>query len=287
MFPKKITLSLPYVGSIKVQWIIIIAIVIVIAIALVSRFFSSKMERFEVNQSKPLSEESDDDQGPDPDVRYEVIHMMGNEDRMKNIREQEKIAKIHMDIFDAIVGSALNIENLQNENRVKRPWDTSRYKDAKDDASKKKVMNGEIGCYMSHLELMKKIINSDYDGWTVIFEDDLALSPNFKKELKNILGYLNESDKPDEIDIVFIGSLGQENCDNGRFKENLCYATNFWGTQGYMVNKRSAEKIYEHIKYIDQEIDQKYRALVLEKKINGLIVVPTMVKQIGANSTIV
>ncbi len=258
-------------------------------------------------------------------VRYEVIHMIGKEDRMNNIRKQEGIAGIQMNIFDAVVGSGLDLEKLQNDGLVKRPWDTFRYNNASNEEAKRKVLNGEIGCYMSHLELVKKIRDSDYEGWTVIFEDDLSLNGDFKKELQKIIGYLQKdttrladqrsvassresstrladqrsvassrdmsteggSPSSDQIDIVFIGSLGQENCDNGRFKENLCYATNFWGTQGYMINKKSAAKIYEHIKYIDQEIDQKYRGLVLEKKINGLIVIPTMVKQIGADSTIV
>ncbi len=53
-----------------------------------------------------------------------------------------------------------------------------------------------------------------------------------------------------------------------------------------MVNKRSAQKIYNLIQFIDREIDIKYRDLMNEKKINGLVVVPTIVNQGGGESII-
>lgn len=210
------------------------------------------------------------------ETKFEVVHMSGKEDRLKNIKSQEEKAQIKIDLFEAVNGSQLDILKLQEDGLVKKPWSTHRYNSANTDEGKQKVINGEIGCYMSHMNLLKKISESEYDGWTIVFEDDLVLDLNFKEELNKILENLKEDEN---IDIIFLGSLNQENCDNGVYKDNLCYPVNPYGTQSYMVNKRSAKKIYDLIQFIDREIDIKYRDLMGEKKINGLIVVPTLVKQ--------
>ncbi len=210
------------------------------------------------------------------ETKFEVVHMNGREDRLNNIKMNEEKAHIQINLFEAINGSQLDIPKLQKEGLVKKPWSTHRYNNAKTDEGKQKVLNGEIGCYMSHMNLLKKISESEYDGWTIIFEDDLVLDSNFKEELNKILENLKDNEN---IDIIYLGNLNQDNCENGIYKDNLCYPVNPYGTQSYMVNKRSSKKIYDLIQFIDREIDIKYRDLMGEKKINGLIVVPTLVKQ--------
>ncbi len=210
------------------------------------------------------------------ETRFEVIHMSGKEDRLQNIKTQEEKAKIKINLFEAVNGSQLDIPQLQKDGLVKKKWSTYRYNSAQTPEGKQKVINGEIGCYMSHMNLLKKISESEYDGWTIVFEDDFLLESNFKEELDKILENIKDNQ---EIDIIYLGSLNQDDCKNGVYKDNLCHPVNPWGTQGYMVNKRSASKIYNLIKFIDREIDIKYRDLMNKKKINGLIVVPTLVKQ--------
>jgi len=146
------------------------------------------------------------------------------------------------------------------------------------------VINGEIGCYMSHMNLLKKISESEYDGWTIIFEDDLVLESNFKEELNKILKNLENNDN---FDIIYLGNNYQHDCDKGVFKDNLCYPNTPYGTQAYMVNKRSAKKIYDLLKIIDNPIDVKYDYLMKENKINGLVVVPSLVFQNNETKSII
>lgn len=200
--------------------------------------------------------------------------MKGKQDRLDNIKKQEEIAGIKIDIFDAVVGANLDIPQLQKDGKIKSPWDTHRYRSAKNEKGKKHVMSGEIGCYMSHLNILKEIYENEFDGWTVIFEDDLLLNKNFKNELDKILKNTNEN-----IDMIYLGSLNQDHCNKGVYKDNLCYIDNPWGTHAYMVNNKSAKKMYDLIQFIDREIDIKYKDLIHEKKINGLIVIPTLVHQ--------
>jgi glycosyl transferase, family 25 len=210
----------------------------------------------------------------DNEIKYYVIHMKNNNSRYKNIKAQEQIGDINIEIFDAVDGSKVNVDELGDDISVKKPWDTHRYNIEKDENNKKKIMNGEIGCYLSHLNLLKKIADSDNNGWTIIFEDDFVIDNNFKDELNKIVKNIDEN-----IDIVYLGNVGQFDCNKGKYKDNLCYPDVPWGTQGYMINKKSARKIYDSIKYINEPIDNKYIGLMNDKKINGLVVVPVIVRQ--------
>ncbi len=207
-------------------------------------------------------------------VRYKVIHMKGKQDRLDNIKKQEETAGIQIDIFDAVVGANLDIPQLQKDGLIKSPWDTYMYNKEPDKEKKKKVRNGEIGCYMSHLHLLDEISKDNFDGWTVIFEDDLLLNSNFKSELQKIIDTIN----PD-FDIIYLGNTHQHDCNKGVYKNNLCYPDVPYGTQAYMVNKRSSKKIHELLTYIDDPIDVKYSNLMKNNQIKGLVVVPTLVKQ--------
>lgn len=217
------------------------------------------------------------------ETKFEVIHMSGNEKRFKNIKKQEEIGKIQIDLFEAVNGSKIDIEKLQDEGKIMKPWNTNRVNDGSDDEHKKRIMYGEIGCYMSHMNILQKIANSDYDGWTIIFEDDFLLHDNFNEELKKILNNIDEN-----IDMIYLGNTFQDNCNNGVYKDNLCYPVLPYGTQAYMVNKISAKKIFDLIEYIDNPIDVKYDLLLKDKKINGLVVIPILVgqHQPDMNSTI-
>jgi GR25 family glycosyltransferase involved in LPS biosynthesis len=145
-------------------------------------------------------------------------------------------------------------------------------------------MKGEIGCYLSHLYLLKKIANSDYDGWTIIFEDDLVLDNTFKDELHKILIDL---DGNENVDMIYLGNTSQNHCKKGLFKNNLCYPDTPYGTQAYMVNKRSAQKIYELIKFVNNPIDVNYDLLMKSGEINGLVVIPTLVNQNQENQSMI
>jgi glycosyl transferase family 25 len=121
---------------------------------------------------------------------------------VKNIKNQENRAQIQINLFEAVNGSILDIKKLQDDGIIINPWNTYRYNNAKTEEGKKKVINGEIGCYMSHMNLLKKIASSEYDGWTIIFEDDLVLDDIFKNELKNILENTNNEDE--NIDMIYL-----------------------------------------------------------------------------------
>ena len=81
---------------------------------------------------------------------------------------------------------------------------------------------GEIGCFISHLQIYEKIVNQG-DKWTLILEDDVIFCDQFKEKLAIILNEIKTVPRPQ---ILYIG---------GRFEPN------------FVMNSICATKVTEHI----------------------------------------
>ena len=133
----------------------------------------------------------------------------------------------------------------------------------------------EIGCYLSHLMLIKTLLNK-VDGYTVIFEDDFdIMDDNLHTHIINIINKTS-----DNFDIIFLGNL------NNNYDIHIIddiYSINknipLWGTHGYLINNKYATKIYNKLLNMDLEIDNKFKKLIDDKEINGLVIYPILVKQ--------
>ena len=58
---------------------------------------------------------------------------------------------------------------------------------------------GEIGCFLSHIRLFKKLVESE-EPYFIIFEDDALFCDNFHEKLDGILAEL-----PENFDILYFG----------------------------------------------------------------------------------
>lgn len=173
-------------------------------------------------------------------------------DRLLNISEQEKILpNIKINKFRAIKG-----ENLEQEKLVKEQILTNNFVEPT-----LKRLN-EIGCYLSHLELLKSLKNSSAE-YHIILEDDFkfVLNTNFLSMLNNAI---NQT-KINSFDIIFLGwNLSDDNIEKIYWSDNLVkFKPNniFNGTYAYMVNSNSIDKIIKLISKVDMPIDTKYNVL--------------------------
>ena len=150
-----------------------------------------------------------------------VICLPERETYIKNILSKNNIT---FEIFPAILKSNLKIDVLYANNIL----DNSN-----------KLNTGEIACYLSHLEILKTFLNSNYDT-ILIFEDDLKISYdnlnkiNLKKSLENI---------PSNFDILYLGKCWE-----------ICSKTepfnSYWNTtyspsclHSYILSRKGATKI--------------------------------------------
>ena len=117
----------------------------------------------------------------------------------------------------------------------------------KDEALKDKFVEvdivstwGEVGCWMSHLQVYFRIRDkareTGVDGPVLILEDDIIMEKFISYEIKRHLKVL-----PSHWDIFFLGSWGDciENVN-----ENLCRGYDMWLTSSYVINgSKTAEKL--------------------------------------------
>lgn len=97
---------------------------------------------------------------------------------------------------------------------------------------------GAYGCYLSHQNIWKEIINKNYQN-TIIFEDDAIFCKNFTQLFSDFITNI-----PDDWDQAYIG--GQHLKPTTRINKFVVLGTNINRTHAYMVkNKDSATKIID------------------------------------------
>jgi len=196
-------------------------------------------------------------------ISYCVIHMRKNNKRYENIINNQNKLNRNIDIFDAVIGKDVNLD------------DFSKY-----DSNIKNNFNytyiGEIGCYLSHLMILKKLIKNKNNGYTVVFEDDfIILDNNLHEKINNILNTIT-----DDFDLIYLGNLNTNYKE--KYKNNIYYidANNYlWGTHAYIINNNNAEKIYNLILNMNKAIDNKYKELIDKKLLNAFTIYPILVDQ--------
>ena len=106
--------------------------------------------------------------------------------------------------------------------------------------------SGELGCFMSHLLIWKKIIDENIDK-IFVFEDDCIFNENFDSILENVIN----NEIPDNFNILY---LGGRICKNHRFEQDIQISTNIsikqykepFGTFSYLISKKGAELLYNY-----------------------------------------
>lgn len=206
-------------------------------------------------------------------ITYIVIHMKGNRERYENVLLNETKLKQKINIFDAIDGKKINLNDLTNyAPNLKNNFIPNKY------TPNFNIYAGVIGCYLSHLMVIKNIDTNT--GYTVIFEDDLKiLDDDLHKNINTILDNMT-----DDFDLIFLGNLNNNHKDN--YKDNIYYIdpnNHLYGNQAYIVNNKNAKKIYNLIFNIDDAIDAKYKELIDKKLLNGFVIYPILVEQKSEN----
>jgi len=177
------------------------------------------------------------------DIYY--INLDRSKDRLEHINRQLNVNNLTGNRFAGVDGKLLdnNIINQVNESCINN--------------GKRKLLKGEIGCYLSHINLWKEWKNNSSNNKLLILEDDIIFVEKFNKKLKNIL-----SELPEDWDVLLLGwnkrSKFKKYIEQKNVSENLQKTVcPTFGCTGYMINKSFIDKInkYTKIKNIYMPID--------------------------------
>ena len=188
-------------------------------------------------------------------------------ERLSNINTQENLLNITINKFNAINGKNINQDNLV-ELKILDP----NFK------SLNTKRSNEIGCYLSHLNLIKSLKNSN-SQYHIILEDDFQFVGSL--DILDMIDKIIAQTKFYSFDIIFIGWANENKSSYTYFSDNL-YKFNpnakFYGTYGYIINSNSIDKIINSLSKLDMQIDLKYNQLYMENKLDIYWINPVIIE---------
>lgn len=114
-----------------------------------------------------------------------IINLDSSNDRLQSASALLDAQNIPFERFAAVDGRGKPLSSFE----------------AYDDAKAQQVMgrsllNGELGCYLSHLGCVEKFLTSNED-YLVVLEDDMTICEDFKIKIDDMLIYLSTEYQPD------------------------------------------------------------------------------------------
>lgn len=208
-------------------------------------------------------------------VETYLINLDGSDERLKNASEIFSAQNIEFQRFPAVDGRGRELNEFEsyNDEKAKKIMGRS-------------LLNGEIGCYLSHVGCIQKFLSSDAD-YLVVLEDDMKLANNYKKTLDQVLDFLNSNKKID-WNLINIGAKKRKICThiqtiNGH---ELLHAYYFpIRTIGLVWSRKGAEEFIQQGLEIFMPIDN-YLQHWLSGNSKGLSIWEPLVRPSGFESVI-
>ena len=198
----------------------------------------------------------------DKDIHFYCINLKHRLDRWNKFTSQPAVQEIkqkyHFEKFDAIPGSTLDIQQDSRVSlRTKRNIKEASRRDHED-------LNtvGGVGCYLSHVEVWKKISEAK-EPYAIIFEDDTKLPDDF---LQIFEACMQERNLLPEMPDVWTFSYGWEFYYKTRGKKipqddiknhrgSWVFNTCPGGLNGYFLTREGAKKLLDGALPIDMHVD--------------------------------
>ena len=188
-----------------------------------------------------------------------VINLYHCKDRLELFKNTYNFHNIDYEVISAIDGNKLDINRLHKEQIVGDYVMNTMNKKIRDYHYEINTM-GAIGCYLSHIEVWKKIKEDKNCNYGMIFEDDVIINNNITDKV--IYEYIN--DLPNDWDILLFNNVRK----GDEIKNNLVKVSKFTGMYSYIINKNSIDKILNEMMPLNQHIDFKLSCLATLGKIN-------------------
>lgn len=226
-----------------------------------------------------------------------VISLETRQDRYEYIKQNY----IHNTIYDLEIIKAYDGKNINNNSENYNLLKNTFLNSIEDNKNKNKNINnynylyigdftlGEVGCFVSHILLWKKIINENIDQ-ALIFEDDCIFNVNFSNRLDNII----KNEMPPDYNILWIGGKMGDNYINNKnniISNNIAIKKEEhpYGTFSYIITRKCAQLL---LSYIDTEfkgnlgVDYFMDEFLTKNNITQHIVYPFITYSIYDNNSI-
>ena len=150
----------------------------------------------------------------------------------------------------------------------------------------RRLLNAELGCYLSHVGCVEKFLATDAD-YLVVLEDDLQISAHFSEHMHELLDYLDQQQDLDWYLINIAAKKKKLAKDIKQFKDfNLWHAYYFpIRGLGLIWSRKGAEAFLKQAKPMTKPVDIFFQSW-LSQNGKGLGVWPALVRPAGLDSDI-
>ncbi|XP_051722782.1 procollagen galactosyltransferase 2 [Ctenopharyngodon idella] len=167
-----------------------------------------------------------------------LINLKRREDRRDRMLRSLEALGIDVTLTDAVDGKTLNSSQLRALGIEMLPG----YKDPYSD---RVLTKGEIGCFLSHYSIWKKVVELQQQQ-VLVLEDDVRFEPNFKSRLDTIMEDVKQSGL--QWDLIYVGRKRLQIKHPERWVEgvkNLVSPDYSYWTLGYALSLQGAKTLLE------------------------------------------
>lgn len=208
-------------------------------------------------------------------VETYLINLDGSDERLQRAMEQLQAVDWSFQRFSAYDGRGRDLASFENYDDVATQQTLGR-----------RLLNSELGCYLSHYGCAEKFLQTDAD-YLVVLEDDMKITTDFKKSVEQILLYL---DQHQDLDWYLINLAAKKK----KFAKDIVKIDDFslWHAYyfpirglGLIWSRKGAEAFVASGKTMTMPVDIFFQTW-LSKNGKGLGVWPALVKPAGLDSDI-
>ncbi len=139
-------------------------------------------------------------------------------------------------------------------------------------------LKGEIGVYLSQLQILKNFIQSK-QKYCLIFEDDMRLEKNFTNDLRDAL-----QECPTDFDFLYLYADPEQKklSTTIKNKKYILKAPRLWSACAYVVSQKGAKKIANNIQPMRATpIDEHFGKLVTQNKLQAFVTKKKITSNLG------
>lgn len=208
-------------------------------------------------------------------VETYLINLDGSDERLQRATEQLQAVDWSFQRFSAYDGRGQDLASFKNYDDVATQQTLGR-----------RLLNSELGCYLSHYGCAEKFLKSDAD-YLVVLEDDMKITANFKTSVEQILSYL---DQHQDIDWYLVNLAAKKKKlakDIVKFDDFSLWHAYYFPIRGLGLiwSRKGAEAFVASGKTMTMPVDIFFQTW-LSKNGKGLSVWPALVKPAGLDSDI-
>ncbi|KAL3275915.1 hypothetical protein HHI36_020650 [Cryptolaemus montrouzieri] len=164
--------------------------------------------------------------------RIFMINLLRRPERRRRMTKCFDELGLDVTVVDAVDGRELNESTLKS---------ISFMPDFVDPYHKRPMTLGEIGCFLSHYNVWKMVVENKYEK-TLILEDDIRFEPYFRLKVQNLMDEINQ--RPN-WDLIYFGRKRLQENDEPWVEGSylLVKAGYSYWTLGYALSYRGAQKL--------------------------------------------